>query len=86
MDKAGAYGIQGKGALWVDKIEGSYTTVVGLPVEHVYEELCKALGAKIVLAHWTDSDIVAVLCCAGCARLCWLCQLCCAVARSCCAR
>ena len=46
MDKAGAYGIQGKGALWVDKIEGSYTNVVGLPVEHVYEELCKALGAK----------------------------------------
>ena len=23
-----------------------YTSVVGLPVEHVYEELCKALGAK----------------------------------------
>ena len=45
MDKAGAYGIQGKGALWVDKIEGSYTNVVG-PVEHVYEELCKALGVK----------------------------------------
>ena len=46
MDKAGAYGIQGKGALLVDKIEGSYTNVVGLPVEHVYEELCKALGVK----------------------------------------
>ena len=42
MDKAGAYGIQGKGALWVEKIEGSYTNVVGLPVEHVYDELCKA--------------------------------------------
>ena len=46
MDKAGAYGIQGKGALWVEKIEGSYTNVVGLPVEHVYDELCKALGAQ----------------------------------------
>ena len=46
MDKAGAYGIQGKGALWVEKIEGSYTNVVGLPVEHVYDELCKALGSK----------------------------------------
>lgn len=46
MDKAGAYGIQGKGALWVEKIEGSYTNVVGLPVEHVYDELCKVLGAK----------------------------------------
>ncbi len=41
--KAGAYGIQGKGALWVEKIEGSYTNVVGLPVEHVYDELCKGI-------------------------------------------
>ena len=49
MDKAGAYGIQGKGALWVEKIEGSYTNVVGLPVEHVYDELCKALGAKYTI-------------------------------------
>lgn len=43
LDKAGAYGIQGKGALWVDRIEGSYTNVVGLPVEQVYDELVKAL-------------------------------------------
>ena len=48
MDKAGAYGIQGKGALWVDKIEGSYTNVVGLPVEHVYEELCKGIRCKVL--------------------------------------
>lgn len=43
MDKAGAYGIQGKCAIYIDKIEGDYNNVVGLPVAAIYREL-KGLG------------------------------------------
>ncbi|MDJ0763017.1 MAG: Maf family protein [Myxococcota bacterium] len=39
MDKAGAYAIQGMGAFLVDRIHGSYTNVVGLPVSHVVRAL-----------------------------------------------
>ncbi len=35
VDKAGAYGIQGKGALLVEWIEGSWSNVVGLPLERL---------------------------------------------------
>ena len=42
LDKAGAYGIQEWiGQVGVEKIEGSYYNVVGLPVERVWEELKK---------------------------------------------
>jgi nucleoside triphosphate pyrophosphatase len=35
LDKAGAYAVQGGGALFVEAIEGSYSNVVGLPLSHV---------------------------------------------------
>ncbi len=38
-DKAGAYGIQGKAALFVKKIDGDYFNVVGLPVAKLYRAL-----------------------------------------------
>jgi septum formation protein len=39
LDKAGAYAIQDEGDLIVERISGSYTNVVGLPVEKLREEL-----------------------------------------------
>lgn len=38
MDKAGAYGIQGRFAKYILKIDGDYSNVVGLPVGRVYQE------------------------------------------------
>ncbi len=38
-DKAGAYGIQGKGSLFVEKIDGDYFNVVGLPVASLKRKL-----------------------------------------------
>lgn len=48
MDKAGAYGIQGKCAIFVKEIKGDYNNVVGLPVSHLYQEL-KRLGINLQL-------------------------------------
>ncbi|MBQ9818294.1 MAG: septum formation inhibitor Maf [Proteobacteria bacterium] len=44
MDKAGAYGIQGRAAGFVERIEGSYTNVVGLPLCETIEVL-EEMGA-----------------------------------------
>jgi septum formation protein len=39
LDKAGAYGIQGLASRFIDRIEGSYSNVVGLPVALVWRRL-----------------------------------------------
>jgi septum formation protein len=39
MDKAGAYGLQGIGAAFVDRIDGSYTNVIGLPLSEVFQDI-----------------------------------------------
>jgi septum formation protein len=41
MDKAGAYGIQGKGTFLIRSISGSYSNVVGLPVNDIVQILLK---------------------------------------------
>lgn len=46
MDKAGAYGIQGRFAAYIEKIDGDYFNVVGLPVGRVYQELKKLLSQE----------------------------------------
>jgi septum formation protein len=43
LDKAGAYGVQGLGARFVEAISGSYTNVMGLPAREVYR-LMRAAG------------------------------------------
>ncbi len=43
FDKAGSYAVQGRGALLVDRVDGSYLNVVGLPVVAL-DDLCRRLG------------------------------------------
>ena len=48
MDKAGAYGIQGLGSLLIEKIDGDYFNVVGLPISALADTLEDEMDIKIL--------------------------------------
>lgn len=47
LDKAGAYGVQGKGAVFIEHIAGSYSAVMGLPLKDTADLL-----HEVGLPHW----------------------------------
>jgi septum formation protein len=47
LDKAGGYGLQGLGAIFVQRIEGSYSGIVGLPLAETADLLARA-GVRLV--------------------------------------
>ena len=56
LDKAGSYGIQGGGGLLVERINGSYSNVVGLPLAEVIQEM---LGCKVIApGHWYMKSLI----------------------------
>lgn len=46
-DKAGAYAVQGLGSLFIERIEGSYTNVMGLPIETLLTLLAQATRTRV---------------------------------------
>jgi septum formation protein len=48
-DKAGAYAVQGLASRFVERLDGSYSNVVGLPVARVYEMLRDLVGPDLTV-------------------------------------
>lgn len=47
MDKAGSYGIQAYGSIFVEKVEGCYNNIVGLPL-NLLSEMLKSFGVYLI--------------------------------------
>ena len=46
MDKAGAYAVQGRAGMFVSRIEGSYSNVIGLPM-HLVRDMLRSAGFEL---------------------------------------
>jgi septum formation protein len=62
INRAGGYAIQGKGAMLVKRIEGSYSNVVGLPLELLISMLKKYTGKGILdfneVSNWSFPNTI----------------------------
>ncbi|MBU0471681.1 MAG: septum formation inhibitor Maf [Nanoarchaeota archaeon] len=47
IGKAGGFAIQGRGAIFIEKVEGCYSNIVGLPLHNLYKNL-KKLGVDVL--------------------------------------
>ncbi|WP_251197463.1 Maf family protein [Anaerotardibacter muris] len=56
IDKAGAYGIQGRGGDLVEKYEGDYNNIVGLPVDKLLENFPDLLNTEVPIQVSTKTD------------------------------
>ena len=54
MDKAGAYGIQGYGATIVERVDGDYFAVMGLPLQRLVARARVELGIRYALRAARD--------------------------------
>ena len=52
MDKAGAYALQGRASLWISRLEGSYSSVIGLPLY-----LVRSLLLQSGYSFSSDADV-----------------------------
>jgi septum formation protein len=57
LDKAGAFAIQGLGSIFIEKINGCYTNIVGFPISNIYKNLNK-MGVNVFeYDNWKEKNI-----------------------------